>query len=243
MQFFQILEYIGIFAFALNGAFVGIEYKFDYFGIPFLAIITAMGGGILRDVSLGNTPPIAFTNIVYVSIAVGVAALCILFFFLLRKKLTNRHLPKIVTVINIFDAIGLAVFTVSGAQIAINSGESVSLLTVVFSSTLSAIGGGIIRDVIANRKPLVLRKEIYAIAAILGAILYFYLVKTPLGTLYSTVICVTAILAVRFVSMRRKINLPHFNDSRALLRDPGLWDKREVTFEGEADDMHDNRYF
>ncbi|MDR0425714.1 MAG: trimeric intracellular cation channel family protein [Clostridiales bacterium] len=252
MQVFQVLEYIGLFAFALNGAFVGIEYKFDYFGIPFLAIIASLGGGIVRDLCLGNTPPMAFRDPVYILLAIGVAAACIVFYVFFRKKMTVKNLPVMVTVINVFDAVGLAVFTVSGAQIALRllpdmemmqgAHALAKLILVVFVAVTSAIGGGMIRDVIANRKPLVLRKEIYAIASILGAVLYYFLVPTILGQLGAALISIALILSVRFVAMRKKINLPHFADNTPLLRRPERW-KQEIPFEGEADDADDNHYF
>ena len=162
MSFISLMELIGTVAFAVSGALVAIEKKLDYYGIIFLAIITAVGGGIIRDIIINLPLPIAIENPLYVIISIASAAVVILFY-----KLVN----KLQMFINIFDAIGLAAFTAIGAKAAL-SNDVYTPFVVITLALLTGTGGGILRDVFAKEIPFVFRKEVYAVASIAGAVAF-----------------------------------------------------------------------
>lgn len=190
-------ELIGVVAFAISGALIWIKKELDIFGIIFLSIITATGGGIIRDILIGNTPPTAYLNPIssIISIITGFVV------FYAHKKIVRFN--KIIT---ITDALGLSVFTVVGCRTAIVNGvTSVFLATVMGLST--GVGGGILRDVFVNDIPYILKKEIYAIASILGAMSYFYINKF-LSDVVSLYICALIIFLIRLISIKLNLSLP-----------------------------------
>ena len=138
-----VLELIGAAAFAVSGAMVAIEKKADIFGVLFLAVTTALGGGVIRDVLIGRIPPVMFVSYWYLLISV-VAALAVFIDAYLRSEKYKLHLDKLDAVNNVFDAIGLAVFTVSGMNAAMPVSDNVIL--VLFVGMCTGVGGGIIID-------------------------------------------------------------------------------------------------
>ena len=168
---FEIGEWIGTAAFAVSGAMVAIDRGADLFGVLLLAVITAVGGGTLRDVLIGCFPPRMFANSQYVLLAVA----CAFAVFVLARVLKERYFASemmIGAINNVFDAIGLGVFAVSGARIGMEAGFGDNLFLVVFLGTTTAIGGGMLRDTLIRQVPFVLRKHVYAVAAIAGAMTY-----------------------------------------------------------------------
>lgn len=165
-QILTILEYIGIAAFAFSGAMVAIRRQLDIFGIVVLGVVTAVGGGALRDVLLGITPPVMFQNGIYVLIAV-IASLAVCGLMCLAKGQLNH---RIEAAVNLFDAIGLGVFVVIGVDAALPTDNWFLAITV---GMLTGIGGGILRDIMAGQIPVVLRKHIYALAALAGSTIYY----------------------------------------------------------------------
>ena len=166
---FLSLELLGTVAFAISGAMVAIEKRADLFGVLVLGVITATGGGMLRDVLMGDLPPRLFTNKLYVSIG---AVTALLLFFLARRfqRAYLRHADMVDQVNNFFDALGLGAFTVTGIQIGLSSGFQGTFF-LVFLGVITGIGGGLIRDVMVMEMPVVLCSRVYAVAAILGGIL------------------------------------------------------------------------
>lgn len=176
MTFFLVCEWLGTAAFAISGAMVAIDTGMDLFGVIFLAMITALGGGTLRDVLIGYFPPRMFTNYQFLLLAVA----CAVTVFLLADLYKERYVQSergIERVNNVFDAIGLGVFAVSGARIGMEAGFGDNLFLVVFLGTTTAIGGGMLRDMLLNQVPFVLRKYVYAVAAIAGALCYALLAR------------------------------------------------------------------
>lgn len=174
--FIFIFEIIGTAAFAVSGAMVAVDKRTDIFGVLFLAIITALGGGTLRDMIIGHFPPRMFTNYHYLLMA----AVCAVTVFVLARIYKDRYVrsEKLIEQINnIFDAIGLGIFAVSGARIGMEAGFGDNLFLVVFLGTTTAIGGGMLRDMLLNQVPFVLRKYVYAVAAIAGALCYALLAR------------------------------------------------------------------
>ena len=191
---FQLFEVVGTAAFAVSGAMVAISKRVDLFGVLFLGMITALGGGCIRDILLGRTPAAMFSNFTYVTVAIATA----LAVFLVARRLKERYLSRealIEQINNVFDALGLGAFTVVGAEIAISAGFSRNGFLVVFMGMTTAIGGGVLRDLLLREIPFVLKKRIYAIAAICGALVYYlgWLAGVP------NALCLFAGVAVTFV--------------------------------------------
>jgi uncharacterized membrane protein YeiH len=155
------LDLIGIFAFAISGALMAIRLDFDVVGIAILAVITALGGGILRDLVLGDTPPPAFTQWEYLVVPLAAAAVTFV---------AHPELERLMRTLLVFDAAGLGLFCVAGTVKALDYG-----LTPVAAATLgvtTAVGGGVLRDVIARETPALVRpdSELYAVPAFAGAV-------------------------------------------------------------------------
>lgn len=191
-----ILEILGTIAFALSGAFLGIKRKLDLFGVIFLSITTAVGGGIIRDLIIGNVPPVAFIKPIYAFISI-ISALAAFIFY--NKIINLRY------VILIFDAFGLGVFTAIGSNTAFINNFNQPFI-VITMGLITGIGGGILRDVFAKDIPFVFRKEVYAIASIAGGIaLYFTYNFSQIVSLY---ICFFITFTIRMLAIRYNLNLP-----------------------------------
>jgi uncharacterized membrane protein YeiH len=196
----QILDLFGTMAFAVTGAFRAIEHRSDIVGIIILATITGVAGGVLRDIVFGRIPPLAVTNPLYLIITVTTA---VTLFFLYRtlKKHWNLFLK--------FDAIGLGVFTVIGATFAYNL-VGLNFLVMAFSGLLTAIGGGILRDVFVNEVPIVFVKELYASASFVGVVTFFgLLLVANLDLNVAAISSIVAATGLRLLAMRYDWNLPH----------------------------------
>lgn len=207
MTFFLVCEWLGTAAFAISGAMVAIDTGMDLFGVIFLAMITALGGGTLRDVLIGYFPPRMFTNYQFLLLAV----FCAVTVFLLADLYKERYVQSergIERVNNVFDAIGLGVFAVSGARIGMEAGFTDNAFLVTFLGMTTAVGGGMIRDVLLQRIPFVLNKRIYAVAAIAGALTYWvieYVFRMPVMA-YS--VGWLATVTLRMLATIYKWNLP-----------------------------------
>ena len=196
MFLIEILSLIGTSAFAISGALSGIKKKLDIFGIIVLAIITSSGGGLLRDIIIGRNMPVLFVEPKYIIISIISALIvCVALPYITRIKLF----------ILIFDAVGLGIFTIYTAQVAIECG--IPFIGTIFVSVLAGTGGGIIRDVLLCEVPLILRSEIYAVAAIAGCILFkilYNIIELNINFYIST----SLIFIIRMISLHFKFNLP-----------------------------------
>lgn len=196
MELMSIMELIGTVAFAVSGAIVAIEKELDYYGITFLAIITAVGGGIIRDIIINVDLPVALANPLYVIVSTVSAFIVIGFYkHIVRKKKT----------LIFCDAIGLAAFTAIGAQVAINNGLNLPFVIIVFA-LLTGTGGGTLRDVFAKEIPFIFEKEIYAVASILGAIA-FIVSNYYLSIEISVYVCFGVTLAIRLFAIGKNVHL------------------------------------
>lgn len=192
MEFISSMEILGTVAFAVSGALVAIKKGLDHYGIVFLAIITSVGGGILRDILLDLPLPVALENPVYALISIGTAIAVILFY----KWLVRYH-----NIIQLFDAVGLAAFTAIGANSAL-SHDAYTVFVVITMAVLTGTGGGILRDVFAKEIPFVFRKEVYAVASIIGALFFmaaFYVFQEVVLSMY---ISFGATLAARLLAVK-----------------------------------------
>lgn len=200
-----VLELIGAAAFAVSGAMAAIEKRADIFGVLFLAVTTALGGGVIRDVLIGRIPPVMFVSYWYLLISVA-AALAVFIDAYLRSEKYKLHLDKLDAVNNIFDAIGLAVFTVSGMNAAMPVSDNIIL--VLFVGMCTGVGGGMLRDVMTKTMPKVLRKRVYAVASLLGGGLYYAMYALGANQLASIGCGMLLIFALRLFATIYKWNLP-----------------------------------
>ena len=202
-----VLEMIGTVAFALSGAMVAIQKRLDLLGILVLGITTAVGGGMIRDLIIGIHPPMMFVKPVYVV----VSAIFILILFLIIK--VNHSSPKFLesalyeTLFNLMDAIGLGVFTVVGVNSVMNNDMNHMLFLKIFLGVITGVGGGLIRDMMANETPGILRKHVYACASIVGAVCYIILYDwLRSGT--AMVLSVILVVMIRVLAKHYEWNLP-----------------------------------
>ena len=209
---FFITEYIGLATMAISGAIIAIEKRLDMVGVWFLSLMSALGGGVLRDVLLGDFPPRFFRNYPWV-LVVTIASMAV---FLLAKTWRSWWKPTVKAVVekinNIFDAIGLAAFTLSGVQLALEAGHVNNVLICTFMGTVTGIGGGIMRDVMVMQTPMVLRKRVYATAAILGAVLYWGMIKIEIPLVLSWIIGMLLIVGIRVLATVFHWNMPHADE-------------------------------
>lgn len=204
---FIIVEMIGTVAFALSGAMTGIKYKLDVFGIVLLGSTTALGGGVFRDLLIGNTPPMMFRDYKYLMAAV-ISALLL---FLIAKKANRQYHAgeiRIEAFINIFDALGLGAFTVTGIQAGIHAGFGSNGFLLIFLALITGIGGGVIRDLYVQQMPVVFRKRIYGLADILGACLYLILYRLQVSQIVISMVVVLVVFAIRMLATKFHWNLP-----------------------------------
>lgn len=201
-----VIESLGIIAFSISGAMVAIDKRADFFGVIFLACVTATGGGIIRDTMLGHFPPRIFFDMRNVCLAIGSA---VAMYFVARhfKLWFKAHHPSINTINNVFDALGLGAFTVMGVEIAVSSGLAENCAAAVFIGMVTGIGGGLLRDLMINEIPVVLKKYIYAIATLIGGLVYFVLALYLEG-ITAAFVSVAVTFTIRMLATRYRWNLP-----------------------------------
>ena len=195
--FISILDYLGTIAFAITGASKAISHKADIFGIIVLATVVGVAGGIMRDVIFGRFPT-AFSDPIYISLTV--AAGIVMFF--LYSKLKNQMNTWLV-----FDAIGLGVFSIIGASIAYQI-VGLSFLPMLFAGVLTAIGGGILRDVFVREIPIVFVKEVYAVASVVGITIFYLVLSAGIDIQVASVIGIVSATGIRLLAMKYNWNLP-----------------------------------
>ncbi len=196
--FIYVLDLFGTMAFAVTGAFKAIEHKADIVGIIILATITGVAGGTIRDVIFGKTLPNSLIDPTYVIITV-ISAIVLFLLYSKMKKHWNVFLK--------FDAVGLGVFTVIGATFAYNL-FGMNFLVIVLSGMLTAIGGGILRDVFVNQTPIVFVKELYASASFIGAVIFYFTLLITNEVYAATIIGIALTTGLRLVAMKYNWNLP-----------------------------------
>ena len=203
--FLFVMELIGTAAFAVSGAMTALRKHMDVFGVCMLGVTAACGGGLLRDVFLGALPPVLFRAPVYALTAVAVSVL--VFLPAVRRWLV-RHRSRYEQILLAADAVGLGVFTAAGVLAAVRAGfGDHDLFFAVFLGTITGVGGGLLRDVLAGDPPYIFVKHIYACASILGAILC-YALRRSLGETAALLLCCTAVIAVRLLAARFRWSLP-----------------------------------
>ena len=205
---FLILELIGVVAFAVSGAMVSVKKNMDLFGVVLLGLLTAFGGGILRDCLIGKIPPAFFTNY-WMILAGALAALAVFFVARILKERYFSNEAAIEKINNVFDALGLGAFAVTGAQIAMEAGFEKQWFLVLSMGLITAIGGGLLRDLMLREIPFVLNRRIYAIAALEGAAVYYVLRLVHFGEFPAAVTGILLTFVLRLLATKYKWNLPH----------------------------------
>jgi uncharacterized membrane protein YeiH len=204
--FFLVLETVGVISFAVSGAIAAIDKEIDLFGVLLLSLITAFGGGLLRDVIIGQTP--AFFS-AHFHIACGAVAALVVFLVaaIFKKRYVARE-ELIGRINNYFDAVGLGIFAVMGAKACISAGYTSALVAISLGMT-TGIGGGMVRDLCLKEIPFVLKKHVYAVAAIAGAAIYyitFFVARIP--EYVALLLGVAAVVTIRIFATKFKLSIP-----------------------------------
>lgn len=204
---FNICELVGTAAFAVSGAMAAINKRVDIFGVLFLGIITALGGGITRDIIIGQLPPRMFTSYTYVALA-ALASLAVFIVASVYKDGFIRSEPRIDRVNNVFDALGLGAFTVTGVRVGIDAGYMENVFMIVFLGMITGVGGGLLRDLMIDEIPFVLKKRVYAVASIMGGIVYWLCIRLRAGELCAMIAGIAVVFLIRMLATTFKWNLP-----------------------------------
>jgi uncharacterized membrane protein YeiH len=207
------LDLAGIFVFAISGALLAVRKNFDVFGIAVLAEVTALGGGLLRDLIIGAVPPAAFTDLGY--FLTPLVATVLVFFL-------HPHVERIQTGVNVFDAAGLGLFCVTGTTKAYEYGLGLTFAVVLGLAT--AVGGGVLRDVLANEVPSLLRwdRDLYAVPALVGATLVALCIQFDILNAATSGLAAVTAFVLRLCAMRF-----HW-------RAPRAWNRRSAATEEKA---------
>jgi len=192
-------ELLGTFFFAISGALAIRDQHNDLFGASFTGFVTAIGGGTLRDIMLGSYPLVWIEDINFVYAILAGVTIAYLFF---------KSLARLTRTLLVFDTLGISLFTILGVEKALSVGVRPEIAAIM--GMFSAIMGGVIRDVLTNETPVLFRKEIYATACLVGAILYLVLYRFDVDRNVNLLISSGVILIVRFVAVKYKLALPNF---------------------------------
>lgn len=209
-----IMEIIGTVAFSISGALIAISCNLDVFGVMFIGVITAVGGGIVRDVFTGKYPPFIFSN-TYILFLAACTAMIVFIIAYRNKHHFASFKEKIERINNVFDAIGLSAFTVTGTEMAFASGFSDMTFFVILMGMITGVGGGIFRDVLVSKTPYVLKKHIYALASLFGSVVYFFIRYYTQEKVTGTIIAMLSVFLIRMLATKYCWKLPkvHINDA------------------------------
>jgi uncharacterized membrane protein YeiH len=194
---FTFLDLAGTFAFAISGAVAARKRGLDWFGVIAIAFAVACGGGVLRDLCIGAVPPAGLTDWRYLAVAMAAA---------ITTMAANAWVVRLAHPVTFFDSLGLGLFAVTGAQKTLIHGHNAELAVVL--GMVTAVGGGVIRDVLLNRVPVILQREIYALAALVGAGIEVAGARLEWFPSGRTWVALMACFALRYLSLHYKWSLP-----------------------------------
>lgn len=194
----SVIEVAGTVAFAISGAFSAMQKRLDVFGVMIIGFVTAIGGGTIRDVLIGNTPVTWMRDYNSPLIILGTVVATILF---------KKYIKTFKTTLFLFDALGLGLFTVIGIQKGIDSGLNPAVCVAL--GTITGCFGGVLRDILLNNIPLIFQREIYATACIIGGTIYMLLVN-HFDIDIIEILVVIIVCAIRIVAVKYKLSLPKF---------------------------------
>ena len=199
---FTFLDLAGTFAFAISGAVAARSRNLDWFGVIVVAYIVACGGGIIRDLCIGAVPPANLTNWIYLATSVVAAIMTIA---------ADPLVDRISHPVTFFDSIGLGLFAVTGAQKAMMYGHNTE--AAILLGVVTAVGGGVTRDILLTRVPIILQREIYASAALVAACIEVMGERLGWDSSWRTWFALAVCFWLRYMSLRYKWNLPRFKKS------------------------------
>ena len=201
------LEILGTVAFSVSGAIEAMKKGLDMLGVLVLGLVTAVGGGVLRDVIIGELPPIAFQNPRNALLALGAAFAAFMIGAIIAKKKPNAHSIVWNQVLLVSDAVGLGAFTVLGIRCVQEQSGYENIALLLFVGVITGVGGGLMRDIFLGNVPYIFRKHVYATASIAGAITYLLLERTGYMDL-AAIISLLLVLILRLLAARFEWNLP-----------------------------------
>ncbi|MDO5027415.1 MAG: trimeric intracellular cation channel family protein [Tissierellia bacterium] len=206
------LEILGVVVFAITGALEAIKSSLDLLGVLIIGVITAVGGGIIRDLVLGINPPASFNNPKYIYIATFTSFAVFSFAYFNKKIMGNASIKIFDKILTITDAIGLAVFTILGMKVAYSLSYEYRGVIYIFVGLITGVGGGIIRDILLQKVPYILDRNIYASASIVGALIFYLMTKHSMtNELLRMEIAIGIIFLIRIYAAKRDLNLPKVN--------------------------------
>ena len=205
-QVLLILEILGTIAFAVSGALVAIKARFDVFGVIVVGCVTAVGGGITRDVIAGSLPPLIFSNLHIILIAALTSVLVFIVAYVKRNAFESIR-ERVDGINNYFDAVGLAAFSVMGVELAFQYGLSGNVILSITMGVLTGVGGGLLRDMFTETPPYIFTKHVYAIASIIGATAY-YVLRLYVDNILATVVGIILIVLLRVLATKFHWSLP-----------------------------------
>lgn len=191
------LDMLGTAAFAASGALAGVRRGMDLFGVLVLGIVTATGGGTLRDLLMGDTPPFIFKDETYLYLSVAVSIAVFIF---------HRHLDILANPLLFLDAVGLGTFVVIGASKALEF--KFGFVGTIMMGVMTATAGGMVRDLLSSQVPMVLQREVYASACIAGAALLYLLDRTTVPVPWSLLAAAMTVTVIRLLAVRYNWSLP-----------------------------------
>lgn len=204
-----ILEIIGAVSFAVSGAMTALRHRMDVFGVAILGLVTAVGGGVIRDLILGVTPPATFRHPVYAIVALSVSV--VIFMPSVRRLLMKKQ-KLYDAVLLLMDSVGLGIFTVVGIRAAWEATDSVNVFLFIFVGVTTGVGGGVLRDVLAGDTPYIFVKHFYATASVIGALICIC-VRILFGDTPAIIAGAAATVLLRILAAHFKWSLPHSSDS------------------------------
>ncbi|MBQ3265142.1 MAG: trimeric intracellular cation channel family protein [Ruminococcus sp.] len=209
----MVFDILGTLAFAVSGAIVGVRRRMDIFGVTVLAIVTATGGGILRDLMIGSLPPQALLHPRYVAIAAGAGLICFLV-MCFHPHPAQKAAAAYDMVMFCFDTLGVAAFTADGVAVAIDAGFGNNVFLMVLLGVITGVGGGVIRDVLSSRVPQVFQKHVYALASIIGAVIMGVMVSCGIKEQIGIICGFAVIVLLRVLAARFRWNLPRVGKAK-----------------------------
>lgn len=210
-QMLFVLDMIGTVAFALSGAMTAIKKKMDILGVMILGMITAVGGGMMRDIILGIMPPQAFREPIYAVTAILTSIIIFVVIYFRVKGYQEISGQRFALVLMAADTLGLGVFTVVGVQAAFDRFEEMNYFLPVFLGTITGVGGGLLRDMMAGDRPYIFIKHVYACASILGAFVCAFLWNLA-GEKIAMITGAACVIIIRVLAIKFKWNLPRIDN-------------------------------
>ena len=196
MNWIYTIDLFGTLVFAISGVLAGLDKKYDIVGAGVLGLVTAVGGGTLRDILIGETPVGWMKDLNYLYLTFAALPLC--YFF-------KQHILRLRKSMFLFDTIGIGLFTILGVEKTL--GVGLSPIIAVLMGSVSAVFGGVIRDVLSNEVPLIFRKEIYASACLAGGMIYLILSSFFKNTHFNMVCAMLVVMLIRYLAVKKQWSL------------------------------------